>query len=146
MGWGERIQSMNLPPHHKFYSYMEALYCSSFVHEIYLSMTVPIYLSIYLSLSVYIYLSIYLSILVCLYLYIYLSESFIWTTEVDCSISIDHVLVQLLSYSKYSSLVLLVGWKLLMSAIIWRLQVQSQQQVKLANNIYNNLTLVPGHG
>ena len=38
------------------------------------------------------------------------------------------------------------GWKVLLSEIMWRLQVQSQQPVSLTRNTYNNLTLVPGHG
>ena len=38
------------------------------------------------------------------------------------------------------------GWKVLLSEIIWRLQVQSQQQVRLTRNTYNNLTHILGHG
>ena len=37
-------------------------------------------------------------------------------------------------------------WKVLLSVIIWMLQVQSQQQVRIPSNTYSNLTLVPGHG
>ena len=36
--------------------------------------------------------------------------------------------------------------KLLLSEIIWKLQVQSQQPVSLTRNAYSNLTLVPGDG
>ena len=38
------------------------------------------------------------------------------------------------------------GWKMLLSKIIWKLLVQSQQQVRITRNTYYNLTLVPGHG
>ena len=37
------------------------------------------------------------------------------------------------------------GWKVLLSEIIWRLQVQSQQQVRPTRSPYYNLTLVPDH-
>ena len=36
-------------------------------------------------------------------------------------------------------------WKVLLSEIIWRLQVQSQQQVRMTRNTYYNLTLTPSH-
>ena len=51
-------------------------------------------------------------------------------------------------YKSTSSLVLIlmIGWKVLLSEIIWRLQVQSQQLVKLTRNTYNNIILVPGYG
>ena len=38
------------------------------------------------------------------------------------------------------------GWKVLLNEIIWRLQVQSQQQVRITRNTYYNLTHVPGYG
>ena len=38
------------------------------------------------------------------------------------------------------------GWEALLTEIIWRLQVQSHQQVKLTRNTYFNFTLVPGYG
>ena len=38
------------------------------------------------------------------------------------------------------------GWKGHLSEIIWRFQVQSQQQVRLTSYTYYNLTLVTGHG
>ena len=38
------------------------------------------------------------------------------------------------------------GWKVLLSEIIWRLQVQSQLQVIITRNTYYNLTFVHGHG
>ena len=42
-------------------------------------------------------------------------------------------------------LIFIIGWKVLLSKIIWRLQVQFQQQGRLTRNTYYNLTLVPGH-
>ena len=39
-----------------------------------------------------------------------------------------------------------IGWKVLLREIIWRFQVQSQQQFRIIRNTYYNLTLVPGHG
>ena len=38
------------------------------------------------------------------------------------------------------------GWKVHLSEIVWRLQVQSQQQVRITRNTYYNLTFVSGHG
>ena len=32
------------------------------------------------------------------------------------------------------------GWKVLLCEIIWRLQVQSQQQTRIANKTFSNLT------
>ena len=37
-------------------------------------------------------------------------------------------------------------WKVLLSEIIWRLQVQSQLQTRITRNIYYNLTLVLIYG
>ena len=37
-------------------------------------------------------------------------------------------------------------WKVLLSEIIWKLQVQSQQKVRITRNIYYDLILVFGHG
>ena len=37
-------------------------------------------------------------------------------------------------------------YKVFGSEIIWRLQVQSQQQLRITRNTYYNLTLVPSHG
>ena len=37
-------------------------------------------------------------------------------------------------------------WKVFLNEIIWRLQVQSQLQLRITRNTYYNLTLVPGHG
>ena len=38
------------------------------------------------------------------------------------------------------------GCTVLLTEILWRLQVQSQQQVQIIRNTYNNLKLVHGHG
>ena len=90
---------------------------------------------------------------------------FIWTSRIDCSDSVTHERVQVLSYSKYFLLFLpVVGiepatseWfqsETLSSQILYpqhhvslsgkdMWQVRSQQRVRLTSNTYYNLTLIP---
>ena len=65
------------------------------------------------------------------------NEPFIRTTGVDCSNSVNHDRL-------HDAVDKAFDWKVLLSKMIWRLQVQSQQPVRLTRNIYDYLTLVSG--